>query len=186
MKIITVETDKGLQLTVGDTVRTTRRIGWREGVIESFTLSNSVFMPCRALVVGLDGSGYESIEQLRKVGHDNRRQDRNRGHRGSTTLATHGAERQRGFVERVERRAPPGAISAVTDWTPQEYKKLNSGLRWDGEWHIVNMTTRESLESWPTERQARFFCESVNEHERLNNRPDNYVVEHHERNWRKG
>lgn len=62
----------------------------------------------------------------------------------------------------------------------------DTGARWSGEWHIVNTKTRQSLESWQTERNARYFCDSVNDHENRNGRGTPYAVERHPLNWRKG
>ena len=52
--------------------------------------------------------------------------------------------------------------------------------RWSGSWHIINTATGESLESWNTESRAKYFCESVNEHETRNGRLAVYVVENRE------
>ena len=57
--------------------------------------------------------------------------------------------------------------------------------RWSGMFHIVDTITMRSLESWPTQSQAQYFCDAVNEHEQRNGRPRSYVVEAHPIEWRK-
>jgi hypothetical protein len=60
-----------------------------------------------------------------------------------------------------------------------------SVTRWSGTWHIVNLDTGRSLESWPTEWQARYFCNACNEHEHRNARRQCYAVEEHPQHWRR-
>lgn len=57
--------------------------------------------------------------------------------------------------------------------------------RWSGQYHIVNLETRESLESHDKESTARYFCRAVNDHEEQNGRSTRYAVEMHGVSWRR-
>ena len=65
---------------------------------------------------------------------------------------------------------------------------MESNVRWSGEWHIIDTSDvrKPSLESWAHERDARYFCEAVNDHEARCGRPRCYVVEQHAIHYRRG